>query len=520
MDKLRVTSVDGKKLTRIDKFRLRYEMYKDDYIKQVETRLTNIYSKAHETKLTQQIDMTNNIFKTIVNKISRVYNFGVTREFSNESIEDIYNTLNIDKIMKESNRYLNALNDIIIQVSYNEKKDLPFLIFRYPHKTRVICDEFGESISVEYFVEKRDSNIEVWAYWNSEEHFYKVYDTDGAYKVEYIEGNEKGINPYKELPFLFMQKGFRDDNFFDLFTGDDLVSVTLDNAVYNTFKNYLIKWQSFKQLIITGDELGEINGQLLDPSSALTASGDNVNVDILDLQSNLTQLEEVLNQSINKVAVNYNISPNQFRMTGQVSSGFALKMENISLDEFTKEQQLDYVEYEKELFRLIGVVSGSDYGDINIEFGKPQYQESESIELENVTTKIDLGLTSPSKYLATKRNISEDEAKELIKENITERNDLYNKFNSSSVTVDIPIGDTTEYSKDKINTDNVDNNQQTEIRKYHIDSGIVTANEVRSQIGLDTVVGGDKFISTIGTLHTSNKVAEPPTKDAIKDNND
>lgn len=42
-----------------------------------------------------------------------------------------------------------------------------------------------------------------------------------------------------------------------------------------------------------------------------------------------------------------------------------------------------------------------------------------------------------------------------------------------------------------------DFNKQTQIYKYHIDGGVVTTNEVREKIGLDSVEGGDQLIDPV-----------------------
>jgi len=423
-----------KPMNRVNKFSLRYDMLNDNYYGQVRARLTDIYSKAADIRLDRQLDLTNNIYKTIVKKISRVYSFGFSRVFSSDDTQAMYEDLNINKMMKEANIFTNAFNDMIIQVSWNYKENKPRLIFRYPHKTRVTLDEYDNPKEVEYFVSVVDDKKEKWAYWSESEHYYKVYDGDKV-AIEYPEGNEDGVNGYGVLPFVFMQKGYRDGYFFDQYSGDDLVAITLDNAVYNTFKNYLIKWQSFKQLVVTGANIGELSGQLLDPSTALTVDGEDAKVDILDLQTNLTQLDEVLSTAANNVAINYNISANQFRMTGAVSSGFALKMENKALDEFTIEQQSDFKQYEYELFNMIRnivlVENGTDIGEFNIEFTKPHYQESKSTELDAIVKEIDLGLRSPVEILANKLDITIEEAQVKLDENLALRNKIYNKVDSA-----------------------------------------------------------------------------------------
>ena len=83
------TDSTGLLLSRQARFTARYDMYHDNYRPQILKRLTDIYAKASILNMDKQIDFTNNVFKTIVNKISRVYTFGFTREFSDERMDQL-----------------------------------------------------------------------------------------------------------------------------------------------------------------------------------------------------------------------------------------------------------------------------------------------------------------------------------------------------------------------------------------------------------------------------------------------
>ena len=419
-------------LTREQRFYYRYQMYNDNYRELVLRRMLQIYPKAYDILLTAQIDLTNNIFKKIINRISRVYAFGCDRIIEDEKTKEVYKQLNVDSFMIEADKKLNAFNDLVIQVAWDYKNNKPALIFRYPHELEIDVDQFGNIEEVEYLVEKTKDG-EKWAYWSNQEHYYKVYDKKGNHKKEMLDDNENGINPYGVLPFVFMNNQFRDSHcFFDEYGGDDLVNITLDNSIYSTFKNYLIKWQSFKQIVVTGSNVGAISGQMLDPSQALTATGQDVDIKLLDLQSDIKQLNDVLQDSANQVALNYDISPQSFMMTQQVSSGFALKMQNIALDERTKLRQKDFVEYENELNKLLLLVSRVNglilkENDFVITINEPTYPKSEQEQMGIWTKEIELAIKSPAEILAESSNISIEDAQIKLQQNIAKRNELYNK---------------------------------------------------------------------------------------------
>ena len=419
-------------------------MFNDNYSKQVNTRLSEIYSKVSSIGMDKQIDLTNNIYKTIIEKVSRVYSFGVDREFKEDSVLiDMYKDARVNKYMKQANIYLNAFNDVLLQVSWDENTLMPSFFFRLPHRTKVSTDNLGNTETVEYFVSSLDG-AEKWAYWSESEHYYKVYSKDGSETKEAIEGNEEMVNPYGVLPFVVMQKGFRDGEFFDVYSGDDLINITLDNSIYNTFKNYLIKWQSFKQLVVTGTNVGQISGQMLDPASALTAEGEDTNISLLDLQANLTQLVDTIESAATSVAVNYNISPSQFRLTGQTSSGFALQMENKALDEFTESQQEDFKNYEQQLLSLIIAIGNTHNATIdseqkfNISFNPIKYSESITETLNAHEKSINLALRSPVEIIAAQREITEKEAEIVYQKNIKDRNQSNEQFNVAMPTTVLP----------------------------------------------------------------------------------
>lgn len=425
---------------RLIKFKRRYDMYNDNFDDQVISKLGKIYRAFAQLKLDVQLNTNNNIYKQIVNSISNVYSFGVTRTIENDDLAELYNTLRIDKTMTQANRFVNAFNDVILQVGWDFNKEQPKLLLRLPHLTEVGFED-GEAESVMYFVDMVNDKVERWAFWSNEEHYY-IHRGAGEDKIVAVEDNEEMVNPFGVLPFVFMHNGWRDTQFWDSFTGDDLTNGTIDMAVHLTFLNHIIKTQSFKQLVGKGDNVGELLGQVLDPLSILTLTGQNTEISVLDMQSNYEQLHNVVQELANNLAISYGVSPQQFRMTSQASSGFALQMENMKLDRFTVEQQQDFKDYEKELFELIKVVSeeyGKSYGDADIlvDFVEPNYPSSQQEQLTIDQQSIDLGLTKPQAILMRENpDLTEEEAMVLVGDNLNARNDMLNKIKSGGSLAD------------------------------------------------------------------------------------
>lgn len=425
-------------IKRQNKFQLRYEMYNDNYDTQVVHKLGQIYSSFAELGLDVQLHTNTNLYKQVVNAISNVYSYGVQRVMDDDA-KELYSDIRVDKTMAQANRYLNAFNDIILQVGWDDQKEQPKLMIRQPYKTEVEYVD-GKVEAVKYFVKRINDQKEQWAYWSKEEHYY-IERSEGEDKVVPVDDNPEMINPFGVLPFVFMHNGWRDENFFDCHTGDDLVNGTLDLSVHRTFLNHIIKSQSFKQLVGKGDRIDGVNGQMLDPLSILTLSGDNTDISVLDMQSNYDQLHKVIQELGNELAVNYGISPSQFRMTGLVSSGFALQMENIKLDRFTKEQQQDFKVYEKELFNLLVIISEyygkSISGDISVDFKEPMYPTDRATQIAQDRDMIDLGLTSPAEILQKDNPDLEDaDAVLKVQSNLNARNVMLQKVGTSNILSD------------------------------------------------------------------------------------
>ena len=423
--------------TREDKFKRRYEMYNDNFRQQVIYKLGKIYRAFKLLNLDVQINDNNNLFKHIVNAISNVYSFGVERTFDDEYAQELYTDLRVDKTMAQANRFMNAFNDVLVQVSWADDK--PKIMLRLPHNTEVEYTN-GKIDCVKYFIQMLDKETEQWAYWSDEEHYY-IEKSRGIDKIVPVEDNDEMVNPFGVLPFVVMHNGWRDESFWDMYTGDDMVNGTIDLAVHLTFLNHIIKSQSFKQLVGKGDNVGELLGQVLDPLSILTLTGQNTEINVLDMQSNYEQLHAVTQEMANNLAVNYGISPTQFRMSGSPSSGFSLKMENIKLDRFTLEQQDDFKVYEKDLFKMLQMVS--EYygkpinGDISVNFVEPTYPESEKDKIDYARERIDLGLTSPHKILMDDDpDLTPEEAVVEVNDNLSKRNEMLNKIRSGATIVE------------------------------------------------------------------------------------
>ena len=436
---------------RIEKFRYRYKMLNDNFYNQVEKELGNVYTKSKELGLISQIDDTNNLFRMIIEEISKVYDYGVNREFSeDENIQEymniLYDELDINELLIQSNTYINAFNDVLIQVGVNDTDELTVRL-RRPDNTIIKYDNDLKLEEVYVYVTETD-NGQKWYGYTADEMFMVIVPRaeDVLTAVERMpqDGSEDMTNPLGYLPFIAIHNGFRDDEFWQMYKGDDLVKGTIQVAIKLTFLNHLIKLQSFKQLVASGSNLQQLHGAVLDPQTILFVEGQDTKVEALNLESNYKALWETIQSINNNIAMNYKISPSTFRLTGSPTSGFALKMENLKLDKFISKQQKMYEKVERDLFNLLKKIDESmqlgliPADSVSVLFPPVQYPKTEEEIIDINTKEIELALDNQISVIMEREGVDKETATEMYNENIRIRNQANEQFNTQTPTTTLP----------------------------------------------------------------------------------
>lgn len=440
---------------RIKKFSYRNKMLNDNFYSQVELELGNVYTKSKELGLISQIDDTNNLYRMIVEEISKVYDSGVTRTFDDddtiqEDMTMLYDELEITEVLIQSNRYMNAFNDCLLQVGVDDNQDFT-LKLRRPDNTIVVTDNDLNLIEVYIYIKEVDGK-QVWYGYTDTEMFQVIVaradEVTESVERTLQEGMDDTVNKLGFLPFLSIHNGFRDDEFWQMYKGDDLVKGTVQIAIKLTFLNHLIKMQSFKQLVATGSNLTQLHGAVLDPQTILMVEGQDTNITTLDLESNYKSLWETIQSINNNIATNYKISPSMFRLTGTPTSGFGLKMENLKIDKFITKQQKYYSKVEKDLFNLLKRIDETlNLGKIKSDkvavlFPPTTYPTSQQESLDIKEKEIGLGLNNQVSIIMERDGVDEEEATIIYNENLKVRNEANQQFNTTVPTVTLP--DTTE----------------------------------------------------------------------------
>ena len=450
--------------SRILKFARRKQMLNDNFYPLVEKELGKVIVSADETGLIEQIDDTNNVFRLVMEELSKVYDQEPKREFSEDEIiqkdmDEKYDLMEITEILEQSNLYMNAFNDCLVQVGVNEAEDLYNLKLRTPENTIVKTGNDLELLEVYIYQgtnnQKDQDKLEIWYGYTAESAFQvevatsnEVLDTSDDERKP--QGSNKDMsNPLGFLPFIVLHNGFRDDCFWQNHKGDDLVKGNIQIAIKLTILNQLIKYQSFKQLVATSDgaNANSLDDVVIDPASVIYLFGENSKIETLDLESNYKQLWDTTNEINNNLAINYGISPDSFKITSAPSSGFALMMQNIKVDRFIKKQQKYYAKKESEIFQMMrrfdeklgnNIITADSVKTIMKE---PAYPKTDKELLEEQEKLIEIGKDSMVKILMKEKGLAEEEAEKAYNENLKQRNKANEQFNTNGATANVPSVD-------------------------------------------------------------------------------
>jgi hypothetical protein len=255
------------------------------------------------------------------------------------------------------------------------------------------------------------------------------------YELAVIAGNEKIIstedNPYKDvegktvLPFVLYSKDHPVDRLLNFSSGNDVRDLNINIALNLIHVNQLIKYQAYKQLVITTENRKNIPDPLvLDAATAVvleTKTG-SADAEVLDLQAAIDKLWDLIKDRIQLVLTNYGISPQNFTMSAQPQSGFAAMISNISKLEFREAQVPHYRKKEKELFEKVRTVWNyhntgkriNEKAEFQIDFAEIEFPKTTQEEAEKFTfLKNNNAMTSVDLIMLENPDLTREQAEEL-----------------------------------------------------------------------------------------------------------
>lgn len=430
----------------------RIDIYKDNGKIYIENEMKNQFSKYTRDAIKQMIDDSQNITKRIINEISTLYAIEPKRAaILNEKEDDIYknvlsNIPGLNILMNEVNKYTNLCNHALIYIAPDRKAKKLRLSLITPNFIDVIQDENDKTqpaaiILTNTYIDTAGNTNIYYDYWDIYGVF-KRFDEDFN-EIQF--SDNPGINPYKDpnnpektiLPFVIFNRNMPISEIWDTTSGEDIISANIQIGVLLTYLNYLLKWQSFKQLYVQNVDFTNIQKEvILDPAFPITIKGDG-SAGVLNFQIDIKQIWDIINQKIGAVANNYGMSLNNFKLQGSAQSGFSLKIQKEGLLEARAKQIPLYRLKENELFYKMRIIWNTYFNEnINekakfyIDYGEFNFQDSPEEERKRWKFDIEMGAKNILDYLMT---INPDvknyeDAEEILKKNVEVNNNMKTSY--------------------------------------------------------------------------------------------
>lgn len=439
-------------LDRKVKFRERLNILNDSLKPVITSNLSLMFSPETFEDMKNYVDVSNNLAKRVCQEVSIVYKDEPNRKVTPKGIDKRYQEISMQMRLNEKmgriNYYLNGLNDLIIfPAIYGNRLDLNILT---PDKVTVFEDEDDpttiEALAIEdFYYNEQGKKVTLYYFWSPLEH----YILDENFNKQSVIGNEDGLNPYWEFnklrdypgfyPFIAAHNTPRLHSFWDETTGTDLFEATKSLAIKNSFIYFMFPMQ-FKQMAIQNEGIDTGQQSVKNPQikSPLHVMQTNGQTQVLDWQSQLTQLKEMVESQLYQVGSNYGISAENFKLTAAETSGFARMISRERLMEVRAAQTKIYREIESQIFLSSAIANNlyslgpeiSESAKFSIDFAEPGFPSDPSMELDVLQKKINLGMTNILDEIK-KQNPdikTDEEAENELDRNIQIRNKVQSKF--------------------------------------------------------------------------------------------
>ena len=404
--------------------------FDDYYTKQItgmideRIKLVDFYNGNHPEYIGKFIDIDaddipisfTNITKSIINKISQVYQTGPSRDCA--SGEDKYNELTVQKDfwMKEIERRTNLLGVVAVRP-----------ILKNGEFTYQIIQNFlplfdpGDTLNpvgITYPINNEGRDNQLWAYWDENEH-YIVNARGERIKNQSDYGvNEEMINPLGILPFVFCHSSAVVNDFwtptaYDIVDANEKIDLDLSSL------NYELRYQSFKQLYATGIndstaiKLGYNNVPVLPEGATLNS---------LDMQPRFNETVGSIKFQLQMIERNYGLNIN-WGMEGS-PSGFSLVVQNIDLLRSWRDDIEISRMWERDLFEVEKAVAGFEgisFDGLTVNFAEPSLPVNKQEEMAYWQFLVDKGLKNWADYYVEVLDpeTTYDDAKKIIENNLS-----------------------------------------------------------------------------------------------------
>lgn len=334
------------------------DYYRGNQLVYLDELLKNQFVKSANLKQQPQVC---NIVKPLIKQSAKVFQEGVNVQFENPDQADIFKAVvpGLQMSLVTIDRMVQLLKTAPVKVSFRRgqiKLDvMPGNIMAVEQSQ----DDYLEVDKVKYardLVDTTSPNKQetIYHYWTNTQYWRTTGD---GTRLKFGDGPDAGravtTNNYGIIPFVFFREEI-DPQLFWNYPDDTLISAQDNINIKLTELNYLFKMQGFSVWVAIDYKVK--GRKTLDPSEVIeieTVRSDKADLKAVTPDAKMEELIRAIGEEFIRAAWHYGISPSQFTLQGEVKSGFALEMENVTLSDDIQNRKNIYTPLLGELYDLI-----------------------------------------------------------------------------------------------------------------------------------------------------------------------
>ena len=356
-----------------------------------------------------------NITKKFINKMSRIYTVGASRNVNNK-----YSALTKlkDTKMKHIERMTRLIGTVATRIIYNDGT-IPHFDYQpvYYFHPFFANDPFQPvAISyplMNYTEDSSKSDSMQYIHWNSEE--YVIFDEEG----NILEENAHG---YGILPFVFTHREHQTDSFY-VEGANDIISANEHINITMTEMQLGLRFQMFGQPVVTGADLG--NRQRFGSDVILELPSD-ANYDIKSPSGDIIKVIENVKFQMELVAQNNHLFVQFAQDGGETPSGIALKIKDLERFEDYQDDLALFNLYEHKMYEVEKILAASFNvnlpNELKIDFNEPEYPMTVQDQIALDTHRLNLGLINRAELMVEyNKDLSIQEASAKLQQNDLEQ---------------------------------------------------------------------------------------------------
>ena len=362
-----------------------------------------------------------NITRKFINKMSRIYTIGATRNV-NDKYDELTGLKNAR--MKHIERMTRLCGTVATRVVMVDS-DTPYFDYRpvYFFHAGFGDDPFvPKSISYPVLQPVEDtSKVEKlqYAYWDKEK--YILMDEDG-FVLDEIPHN------YGVLPFIFTHRENQTDSFY-VEGANDIVNANEHVNIAMTEMQLGLRFQMFGQPVMTGAEMGNKQRTGSDVTLELPEGS---TYEIVAPQGNVEGVIENVKFLVELVAQNNHLWVQWSEQGGEVPSGISLMIKDLERTEDYQDDLELWRMYEDDLYiieRQIAASSGVSLPkDLGLDFKEPEYPKTVQDQILWDKHRLELNLVNETELLMEYNNDLTQEQAELTIASNKQRNQKLSIF--------------------------------------------------------------------------------------------